>query len=497
MVTATDFDPSSLELATGHFIGNRTVQEKGPAAEIIRPSDLQVAGWMCDATDDVVDQAVQAASAAFGPGGWGRTGPRQRAAVLQRWADLILADGENLARLESLVSSRPIAETRTRDIQACAGVIRFYAEWADKLDGSVTTTTEDAMSLILREPWGVVAAIVPWNFPLILAAWKFAPALAAGNTVVLKPSELTPYSILRVAQLGAQAGLPPGVFNVVHGRGATGAALVSHPDVNYISFTGSGATGSRIAKSAADGHKEISLELGGKSPQLVFADARNLDRVANLVAQFFCYNAGQLCFAGTRLVVDRRIKDELLDKVVAITRTMRAGKTWESETSLPPVINESQWTRMDGIVKAAIAAGANVITGGEPFRSDSGAYFYQPTVLDGVDTASPAFKEEIFGPVLAVQSFDDEEEALRLADHPTYGLAAGLHTSDLDRALRVAKRLQAGTLWVNCYGRGADMTAPFGGYKQSGNGKDLGRNGFDKYFRTKSVWIQIAPQEAT
>lgn len=309
--------------------------------------------------------------------------------------------------------------------------------------------------------------------------------------MVLKPSELTPYSVLRVAQLGAQAGLPAGVLNVVHGAGLTGEALVSHPDVSFISFTGSGPTGSRIVRAAADRHVEVALELGGKSPQVVFADAGNLDKLADLIAASFCRNAGQICFAGTRLVVERKVKGALLDRIVERAGRLRPGKTWEGHTTLAPVISEKQWRRIDSLVQQAIAQGAKLLAGGNGFRDGaSGGCFYSPTILDEVDTSSVAFQEEFFGPVLAVQAFDDEQQAVQLAQHPTYALAAGVHTKDLDRALRLAQRIEAGTVWVNSYGLG-EMTSPFGGFKQSGHGKDQGRQGMEKYLRTKAVCVQI------
>lgn len=486
MTTDVSYDPEQLKLAQGHFIANETVIE-GSAAPVLRASDLQSAGFLPEASAATVDQAVQSARAAFA--GWRAMPPRQRAALLQRWADLVQADAQNLARIEAATSSRPIAEAVVRDVVACVATLRFYAEWADKLEGSVTASGPGMLNLALREPHGVVAAIVPWNFPLLLATWKLAPALAAGNTVVLKPSELTPFSALRLAELSAQAGLPAGVFNVVHGGGATGEALVNHPEVNFISFTGSSATGARIAHAAADRHVEVALELGGKSPQVVFSDAGDLGSLADLLVASFCRNAGQICFAGTRLVVERSIKAQLLELIVARVAKLRAGKTWDASTTLPPVISEKQWMRIDSLVRASREEGVELVTGGAPWKD--GGCFYPPTVLDRVETTHTAFLEEFFGPVLAVQAFDDEDEALALAQHPMYALAAGVHTRDIDRALRLAQRIDAGTVWVNQYGLG-DLTTPFGGFKHSGHGKDQGRHGVEKYFRTKAVSVKFS-----
>lgn len=487
------FDPDALGLPNGHFIGGVACAERGGGARmaVLRPSDRKAAGDIPVADAELVDRAVRAASAALKDSGWADLAPRERARVLRRWADLIDANRETLCRLEAVVSTRIVGEVRARDVKVCAEVLRYFAEWADKVDGQVTPSPGNALSLVLHEPYGVVGAIVPWNFPLILASWKFAPALAAGNAVVLKPSELTPYSILLVARLAIEAGLPPGLFNVIQGDGATGAALVRHPDVAMVTFTGSTATGARILQDVAPSMKPVTLELGGKGPQLVFADAGSLERIAELVTRGFTINAGQACYAGTRLVVQRSIKDRLLDLILARTAHLTPGATWDSATTLAPVANERQRDRIAAIVSGAVAGGATALTGGGVVEAPVGGCFYGATVLDGVTTGSPAFLEEIFGPVLAVQTFDEEEEGLALADHPTYGLTASVFTGSIDRALRAVRAIQSGTVWVNNYGRGDDMTLPFGGYKRSGLGREMGRIGYEKYLKTKAVWIQF------
>lgn len=488
------FDPDSLSVSPGHFIGGRFVEIGAERIPVRRPSDGAVMGEICDGGEEAVAAATAAAKQALAESGWANMVPRQRARVLKRFADLLAQNAEPIARLESAPSTRVITESRARDVTVLAETVRFYAEYADKVDGAVTPTGPDVLSLTVSEPHGIVAAITPWNFPLILSSWKLGPALAAGNAVILKPSEMTPYSIVEVARLAVEAGVPAGLFNIVHGRGGTtGAALVSSPDTHYVTFTGSTATGAAIMAGAAQaGLKPVSLELGGKGPQLVFADAPSLDRTADMIARGFTYNSGQVCFAGSRLVVDRKVQDDLLDRVMRRIATARPGPTWSTDTTLPPIISDGQADRIDRLVRTTVDEGADLLTGGKPIAATNAARFYEPTILGNVMPSMTGFKEEVFGPVLAVQPFDDPEEGLALADHPVYGLSASVHTSDLNRALAAARSVQAGTVWVNSFGRGADMTSPFGGYKSSGLGKDMGRDGFVKYLKQKSVWIETA-----
>jgi aldehyde dehydrogenase (NAD+) len=336
----------------------------------------------------------------------------------------------------------------------------------------------------------VVAAIAPWNFPITQAITKIAPALAAGNAVVLKPSEMTPFSAVALAELAIQAGIPSGILNIVQGTGAvTGDLLCRHPLVGKISFTGSTRTGEAImVASAQSGIKPVTLELGGKSPQLVFADVADLDRVAQAIAASLLNNAGQVCVAGSRLIVQRSIEAPLLERIIAQTKAIRPGPTWAASTSYSPIISHPQMARIDGIVRRAIDGGASALAGGGPLDTASGGAYYQPTILSGVVAGSEAVREEIFGPVLTVQGFDDEDEGLALTDH-RYGLAAGVYTSDISRALRARRRIQAGTIWVNRYGRSADFIIPTGGYNHSGIGKDLGRQAVEANLRHKSTLI--------
>lgn len=413
---------------------------------------------------------------------------------MRRWAELIEADVAHLAPIEAIGSTRPIADALRWDVPFAAESLRFFSEFADKLGGDVAATRSDSLGLTISEPYGVVGAIAPWNFPLVMASWKVGPALAAGNAVVLKPSELTPFSALRLAELAIAAGMPPGIFNVIQGDGrVTGDALVRHPKISKVTFTGSTRTGAAIMAACAEsGTKPVTLELGGKSPQVVFADAPDLDKVARMVAGAISGNAGQVCVAGSRLIIERSVAERVLNGIAAAFAALIPGTTWAAGTTLPPIIRPADALRIDGMVRRTLEAGAQLLTGGHLLRVAGDGGYYAPTILTQVDGAMEAARDEIFGPVLTVQVFDDEEQALALADHPSYGLAAGLHTADISRALRCARRLETGTVWINRYGRSNDFVIPTGGYKRSGIGKDLGRQAFEANLRTKSVLIDIA-----
>jgi len=483
------FDPDSLLLPKGHFIGGKLIEARGELP-IDRPSDAN-AYWDCPVADaGIVDQAVDTARRALKESGWASLRPRERTKTMQRWADLIEQEAVTLARMEAVCSTRPVAHLIAGDIAVTAEQIRFFAEFADKEGSDLVPTDGGSLGMIMTEPYGVVGAITPWNFPLSMAGWKLGPALAAGNAVVLKPSEMTPFSTLYLAELAVRAGVPAGLVNIVLGDGlTTGNALTGHPDIAKVSFTGSTGAGSAImANIARTGVKPMTLELGGKSPQLVFADA-DLDLAAGAIATSLLANAGQACVAGSRLIVEARVANALAEAIISKLATIRPGPTWDESTDYPPIISERQIGRMDSIVRATIDHGAECLTGGK--RLERGGYFYAPTLITGVTATSPAVLEEIFGPVLTLQTFDEEEEALSLADHPTYGLAAGLFTRDLSRAIRVTRHLQAGTVWVNRYGRSRDHILPTGGYKQSGIGKDLGREAYLANRKSKSVLISL------
>ncbi|MEM9104107.1 MAG: aldehyde dehydrogenase family protein [Pseudomonadota bacterium] len=486
------FDPFGLDRPTGFFCEGRLQPVNGPVFEHDCPSDARLSLAYAAATQDDVDRAVRCCRRAVRDSGWADRSARERGHVLKRWAELIDAHAESLAALESVSSSRPFGEALARDTRVPASALRTFASYAETHESAVTATGKGQLSLVTTEPHGVVAAIAPWNFPLILSAWKFAPALAAGNAVILKPSEYTPFSALKLAELGTAAGLPDGIFNVLPGDAAVGKALVAHPGIDYVTFTGSSATGAGImADAAVHGLKPVSLELGGKGAQLVFDDAKDLEKVAGLIVRGITYNSGQVCFAGSRLIVQAGRKDELLEKIIDRMGILKSGPTWGEDVDLPPIINAKQMARVCGIVDQAQADGAECLIGGQVIDANPGMFAYQPTILDGVGSDNAAFKHEIFGPVLSVDTFDDFEEGIAKANHPEYGLAASVYTGSLDRALAASQQIDAGTVWINHWGRGEDMTSPFGGFKKSGLGKDLGRAGFQKYLKSKSVWVEF------
>lgn len=485
-----DFAPDSVRFSTGHYIGGEVVQT-GERIAVARPSDLVDYADLPVATAETVDRAVTDATQALARSGWATQPPRERARAMRRWADLIEERAVELGRLEALGSTRPIAQAVTGDVASVAEGIRFFSEWADKLGGEVAATRHDHLGMIVAEAYGVVGAITPWNFPLSMASWKVGPALAAGNAIVLKPSELTPFSTVRLAELAVEAGIPAGIFNVVQGNGVvTGDALSRHPGIAKLSFTGSTRTGIAVMKAAAEsGIKPVTLELGGKSPQLVFADA-DLDKAAACIAGSLLANAGQACVAGSRLIVQRPVMAELVERLKAKLASVTPGPTWKTETGYAPIISETQARRIDRILAESRRQGAECLLGGSRIEGYSGA-FYQPTLLANVTADTAAVREEIFGPVLTIQAFDDEEEGLSLADHPEYGLAAGVYTADLGRGLRAMRALKAGTVWINRYSRTLDFILPTGGYKSSGIGKDLGRQAVEANLRHKTVLIDI------
>ncbi len=472
--------------------GQWQAAQSGQTLDVVSPIDGRMLCQMAQAGAVDVDAAVHAARAAFECGPWPRMAPAERKKILHRIADRIEAHHTELAVLGVRDNGTEIAMAWKAEPGSAAGTFRYYAECVDKINGEIAPTPEGTLGLIHKEPVGVVAAIVPWNFPLMIGAWKIAPALAAGNSVVLKPSEDASLALLRLAQLCLDAGLPPGVLNVVTGTGAeAGDALARHMDVDILTFTGSGPVGRLLLKASAESNlKRVYLELGGKSPNIVFDDAVDLAQAAKVSAMGIFRNSGQVCVAGSRLLVQRSVHEELVDRLHKIAASVRVGDPLDVTTEIGAVSSARQLAKNLAAVQAAQEQGARLRVGGGVLQPVAGGSYMAPALFDAVTPDMTLAREEIFGPVLAVMSFDDEDDAVRLANDSNYGLASAVWTGSLSRAHRMVRAIKAGVVHVNTYG-GPDITVPLGGVRQSGNGHDKSMHALDKYLDLKTAWIQL------
>ena len=493
MSVAYDYTP---ETAAAEFLrkphqllidGRRVPSSSGRTFKSINPATEEVIATVAEGNAADVDYAVAAARRAF-EGPWRTMRAAERGHLLLKWADLLKRHADEIVEIESLDGGKPISATMRQDFPAAIDTLTYYAGWADKISGEVVATRDDALTYTVREPVGVVAAIVPWNFPLMIGMWKLAPALACGCTVVMKPAELTSLSALRIGELALEAGIPPGVFNIVTGPGrVVGDALVNHPDVDKVTFTGSPGVGRGIMKGAASNFKRVSLELGGKSANVIFDDA-DLEAASKSAAAGIFFNAGQVCSAGSRVLVQENAYDEVVERIAARAKSLRMGDLLDRNTSLGPVISEKQMKSILDYVDIGQKEGATLVTGGE--RVGKRGYFISPAVFAGVKHEMRVSQEEIFGPVVSVIKFRDEADALRIANGTAYSLAAGVWSRDMGRVQRFAKRARAGTVWINTYGY-TDVRLPWGGERDSGLGREHGTAAIENFTEPKAVWMNL------
>lgn len=483
---------SKVKIEPGRLLINGQWTEGSKTFDTVNPATGEVLTQVAEASAADVDRAVQAARRAFedGSGPWRKLSASERGRLIWRLADLVEKNIEELAELETLDNGKPIFESRYVDMPMVIDVLRYYAGLATKIHGETVNTSEAAFTYTLREPVGVVGLIVPWNFPLLLASWKIGPALACGNTIVLKPAEQTPLTTLKLGELAIEAGFPAGVINIVTGGPETGKAIVAHPGIDKIAFTGSTTVGKEIMRGAADTLKRVTLELGGKSPNIVFSDADVDNAVKGAINGIF-YGKGEVCNAGSRLFLERKLKDEFTEKLVARVSKMKPADPLDPKTKLGAIVSQEQMHTVLSYIHAGKKEGAKLVAGGNRVSVDgSKGFFIEPTIFGDVQNDMKIAREEIFGPVLSVLSFDDVDEVIEQANNNPYGLAAAVWTRDVKKAHRVSRRLKAGTVWINTYGL-MDAALPFGGYKSSGFGRELGAHAIEHYTELKTVWLNM------
>jgi aldehyde dehydrogenase (NAD+) len=483
---------SKVNLKPGRLLIDGQWVDGSKRFDTINPATGEVLTQIAEASAADVDHAVDAARRAFEDrnGAWRKLSASERGRLIWKLADLVEKNIDELAELETLDNGKPIFESRYVDMPMVVDVLRYYAGLATKIHGETINSFETAFTYTLREPVGVVGLIVPWNFPLLLASWKIGPALACGNTIVLKPAEQTPLTTLKLGELVVEAGFPPGVVNILTGGPATGKAIVAHPGINKIAFTGSTAVGKEIMRDAADTLKRVTLELGGKSPNIVFADA-DIDGAVKGAINGIFYGKGEVCNAGSRLFLERSLKDEFTEKLVARTAKMRPADPLDPKTRLGAIVSQEQMRTVLSFIEAGKKDGANLIAGGNRVSVDGGrGFFIEPTIFGEVKNDMKIAREEIFGPVLSILTFDDLDEVIAQANNNPYGLAAAVWTRDVKKAHTVSRRLKAGTVWINTYGL-MDASLPFGGHKQSGFGRELGAHAIEHYTELKSVWLNM------
>jgi len=484
---------AKVKIRPGRLLINGEWTDGAKKFDSINPATGEALAQVVDASAEDVDRAVSAARRALDDrtGPWRKMSASDRGKMIWRLADLVEKNIEELAEIETLDNGKPISESRNIDMPMVVDVLRYFAGLATKIQGETVNTFETAFTYTLREPVGVVGLIIPWNFPLLLASYKVGPALACGNTVVLKPAEQTPLSTLRFGELATEAGVPAGVLNILTGGPDTGKAMVRHPGIDKIAFTGSTAVGKEIMRGAADGLKRVTLELGGKSPNIVFADAEIDDAVKGAINGIF-YGKGEVCNAGSRLFVETKVQDEFMEKLVARAKKLQPGDPLDPKTRMGSIVSQEQMQTVLGYIEAGKNEGAKLIAGGNRVTlGGSQGFFVEPTIFGGVNNNMKIAQEEIFGPVLATLGFDDVDQAIDLANRNPYGLAAAVWTKDVKKAHNVSRQLKAGTVWINTYGL-LNAALPFGGYKSSGFGRELGMHAIEHYTELKMVWLNLA-----